>query len=116
MAVSKRNPELKEAALFLRQNMTEAETRLWYHLRAKRLNGLKFRRQQRIGGYIVDFMCHEHKLIIELDGGQHAEQAEYDRIRTEFLNRQGYRVVRFWNHDVLQHTQSVLEEILQHCR
>ncbi|WP_373741362.1 DUF559 domain-containing protein [Neisseria sp.] len=95
--------------------MTLAEQRLWYHLRGKRLNGIKFRRQQTIGGYIVDFVSMECKIIIELDGGQHAEQAAYDNARTEFLNSQGYRVVRFWNNEVLQQTENVLAEILKQC-
>lgn len=95
--------------------MTDAEQRLWQHLRGRQLNGIKFRRQQSIGVYIVDFVSMEHRLIIELDGGQHMQQAEYDAGRTAFLNRQGYRVLRFWNDEVLQHTQAVLEKILTVC-
>ncbi|SOD66997.1 Very-short-patch-repair endonuclease [Alysiella filiformis DSM 16848] len=95
--------------------MTLAEQHLWYFLRKKQLNGIKFRRQQTIGSYIADFVSMEHKLIIELDGGQHAEQIVYDNARTEFLNSQGYRVVRFWNNEVLQNTEAVLEQILKYC-
>lgn len=71
--------------------MTDAEQRLWYHLRNKRLNGIKFRRQQSIGSYIVDFVSMEHKLVVELDGGQHMEQqTAHDAKRTQFLNTEGY--------------------------
>ena len=84
-------------------------------MRGKRLNGIKFRRQQSIGSYIVDFVSMEHKLIIELDGGQHSEQAAYDAERTVFLNREGYRVLRFWNHEVLQQTEAVLAKIAEAC-
>lgn len=110
-----RNRVLQENARSLRQNMSLAEQRLWYHLRDKRLNGIKFRRQQVIGQYIVDFVCMQHRLVLELDGGQHAEQMEYDAQRTAFLHQQGYRVLRFWNDEVLQQTESVLEKILECC-
>ncbi len=94
----------------LRSNMTDAERRLWYRPRANRFGGLKFKRQARIGPYIVDFICFEHKLIIELDGGQHAENAR-DRARDAWLTSEGYRVIRFWNNDVLKRTSAVLEQI-----
>ena len=80
------------------------------------MHGIKFRRQQTIGGYIVDFISMEKKLIIELDGGQHAEQADYDAARTAYLESEGYRVLRFWNNQVLQQTLDVLTEIERHCR
>lgn len=115
MTASTRNPHLKPLARALKQNMTDAEQRLWYHLRGKRLGGIKFRRQQSIGNYIVDFVSMAHKLVIELDGGQHGEQVDYDAHRTAFLNAEGYRVLRFWNHEVLQQTEAVLEVILQAC-
>ncbi|MBI3898163.1 MAG: endonuclease domain-containing protein [Gammaproteobacteria bacterium] len=102
---------LIENAKKLRCDQTDAEQRLWYHLRAHRFLGLKFKRQKPIGGYIVDFVCHEHQLIIEVDGGQHQENAESDRRRDASLHLQGYRVLRFWNHDVLQRTEAVLEAI-----
>jgi very-short-patch-repair endonuclease len=102
---------LRENARLLRSNMTDAEVRLWYHLRAHRFMGLKFKRQKPIGRYIVDFVCLEHFLIIELDGGQHAEQADNDRERDEYLSMRGYRVLRFWNHQVLAEMEAVLESI-----
>ncbi len=115
MRYSTRNTALKQNVRNLKQNMTLAEQKLWYHLRGKRLNGIKFRRQQTIGGYIVDFVSMEHRLIIELDGGQHSEQIEYDERRTAFLNAQGYRVLRFWNNEALQQTEAVLEKIIEMC-
>jgi very-short-patch-repair endonuclease len=81
----------------LRSNQTEAEARLWYHLRAHRFMGLKFKRQKPVGRYIADFVCWERRLIIELDGGQHAEQVTYDGQRDAWLRSQGYTVLRFWN-------------------
>jgi very-short-patch-repair endonuclease len=96
----------------LRRNQTDAERCLWNLLRAGQVNGLKFRRQHPIGSYIVDFYCATHRLIIELDGGQHAEEAERDALRTRWLNLHGYRVLRFWNHEVLTQSEAVLEAIL----
>jgi very-short-patch-repair endonuclease len=96
----------------LRSNMTDAERRLWYRLRAHRFAGLKFKRQAPIGQYIVDFICFEHKLIIELDGGQHSENTR-DLARDAWLTSEGYRVMRFWNDDVLKRTNAVLELIAQ---
>ena len=104
---------LRARAKNLRQNMSEAETRLWHHLRAGRLNGYKFRRQQPMGNYIVDFVCVTPKLIIEADGGQHAEQAEYDQARSLYLNGLGFTVLRFWNDEILRQTDEVLAEILR---
>lgn len=95
----------------LRSNQTEAEARLWYHLRAHRFMGLKFKRQKPVGRYIVDFLCEERQLIVELDGGQHGEQASYDQRRDAWLRSQGYIVLRFWNHDVMQQLDAVLEQI-----
>ena len=104
---------LQTRAKKLRQNMSEAETRLWHHLRAGRLNGYKFRRQQPMGDYIVDFVCVTPKLIIEADGGQHAEQAKYDQARSLYLNDLGFTVLRFWNDEILRQTDEVLAEILR---
>ncbi|MBS0246339.1 MAG: endonuclease domain-containing protein [Proteobacteria bacterium] len=101
----------RERAKELRGRMTDAERRLWYRLRAHRLNGCKFKRQVPVGPYVVDFASLERKLIIEVDGGQHA-QSEADGRRDTFLRGQGYRVIRFWNNDVLRQTDSVLEEIV----
>ncbi len=96
----------------LRRNATDTERAPWYRIRAQRLAGLKFGRQQPIGCYIVDFVCHEMKLIIELDGGQHAEQVVSDRLRTRFLESRGYRILRFWNDEVLKNMEGVLEAVL----
>lgn len=95
----------------LRTNQTEAEQRLWYHLRAHRFMDLKFKRQKPMGRFIVDFVCVERQLIIEIDGGQHAEQAGYDQHRDAWLRGQGYTVLRFWNHEVMQQLEEVLEQI-----
>ncbi len=95
----------------LRRNQTDAERRLWGCLRNRQLAGVKFRRQLAIGSYIVDFCCLEIGLIIELDGGQHAEQQRYDEARTRMLEAQGFLVTRFWNNDVLRETEMVLETI-----
>jgi very-short-patch-repair endonuclease len=97
----------------LRSDSTEAEQRLWYHLRAKRLNGLKFKRQQPIGGYIVDFCCFEPPLVVEVDGGQHATDYLADRERSAFLRGRGFEVIRFWNSEVLSETEAVLERIVE---
>jgi very-short-patch-repair endonuclease len=93
--------------------MTDAERALWFQLRAKRLQDWKFRRQQPIGKYIVDFVCFEAKLVVELDGGQHAEQADADARRTAWLESQDFRVLRFWDDAVLKETDAVLGEILR---
>ena len=82
--------------------MPDAECMLWYYLRNRRFSSLKFRRQVRLGGYIVDFICFSKNLIIELDGGQHAEKFEYDEKRSQWLNEQGYEVLRFWNNEVFE--------------
>lgn len=95
----------------LRRNMTEAEQKLWYHLRAHRFMGRKFKRQKPLGRYVVDFVCMDEKLIIELDGGQHADAVGYDRQRDAWLRSQGYTVLRFWNNEMLNETESVLERI-----
>ncbi len=97
-----RRTELKRhAARQLRLSATEAERKLWSCLRDKRLLGLRFRRQQPIGPYIADFYCSAAKLIIELDGSQHANgQAQYDLYRTRWLEARGYKVLRFWNTDL----------------
>lgn len=97
----------------LRKNMTEAELRLWRFLRDRNLCGVKFRRQYVIGRYIVDFACIERLLVIELDGGQHAEQStlHYDEVRTAYLHRCGWRVIRFWNNQVFCELDAVVEEI-----
>jgi len=102
---------MKSLARMLRRNSTDAEQLLWYHLRAHRMAGYKFKRQVIIGPYIVDFVCFEARLVIEADGGQHVEQAVDDKRRTALLESKGFRVIRFWNHDILQNIDSVLEDI-----
>lgn len=101
----------KERARALRSSQTDAERKLWYHLRAHRFLGMKFKRQHPIGSYIADFACLEHRLVIELDGGQHAENATYDESRTRYMEAQGLRVLRFWNDEVLVQTEAVLDRI-----
>ncbi len=104
---------LRHRARALRRTQTDAERKLWARLRARQLGGAKFRRQHSIGPFIADFCCVEHGLVIELDGGQHAARVSADRRRTAFLARQGYRVLRFWDHKVLAKTEAVLERIVQ---
>lgn len=98
----------------LRTTGTDSEQRLWYHLRAKRLAGLKFRRQHPVPPYVVDFYCEELKLVIELDGSQHNELV--DQTRTKFLQQQGLTVLRFWDNEVLQQLDAVLEAIVEFAR
>jgi len=95
----------------LRQSSTDAERRMWSALRDRRLFRYKFRRQHPIGPYIVDFVCTKHALVMEIDGGQHADNAADSR-RTAWLESRGWRVVRFWNNDVLTNTNGVIEIIL----
>jgi very-short-patch-repair endonuclease len=101
----------RQRARTLRQQMTDAERVLWRHLRNRGLGGRKFRRQYLVGPYIVDFICPEKNVVIEVDGGQHADNEELDSQRSAYLNKMGYRVVRFWNNEVLQETEAVLEAI-----
>jgi very-short-patch-repair endonuclease len=99
----------------LRQNSTDAERRMWSALRDRRLSRYKFRRQHPIGQYIADFACTRHALVIELDGGQHADSAA-DARRTAWLENHGWRVIRFWNNDVLTNTEGVVEATLRVLR
>ena len=101
-----------EPARRLRRNQTDAERVLWFRLRDRRLAGWKFKRQVPIDRFIVDFFCADGKLIVELDGGQHDKNREQDSDRTRILEAMSYLVLQFWNHDVLQNTNGVLEEIL----
>jgi len=102
-----------KSARQLRNNPTDAERRLWQKLQRRQIAAAKFRRQQPISPFIVDFVCFEHRLIVEVDGGQHAQQVPYDEKRSRWLEAQGYRVLRFWNNDVLANTEAVAQSILE---
>ncbi len=104
--IGKTNPHARR----LRRDSTDAEQRLWHRLRARQLANAKFRRQATVGPYIVDFLCIDAKLIVEADGGQHSPEA--DAARTAWLQSRGFRVVRFWNNEILQNTDGVLRSIL----
>ena len=114
------NPNLANRAKELRHSETEAEQIIWSWLRAKKLNGVKFRRQEPVGIYVVDFVSFEKKLIIEIDGGQHnlEENKATDEVRTQWLKSQGFRVIRFWNNEVSSNLDGVIaliEESLGRC-
>ena len=98
---------ISRIAKTLRKRLTDAERKLWKFLRAKRIDGYKFRRQEPIGQYIVDFVCHEKRIVLEVDGGQHALNKESDHERDKWLKEQGYQVLRFWNHEVLANMDGV---------
>ena len=104
-------PTHRRFARNMRAEPTDAEAKLWYHLRDGRLNGLKFRRQVPIGGSIVDFVCYERRFAIEVDGGQHADNAG-DIERDSELRRRGFAVMRFWNDDVLSNIDAVIGKIV----
>ena len=99
-----------EQAKKLRKNATETETLFWFEVKDRRLGGYKFRRQCPIGRYIVDFLCLEKKLIVEIDGGQHNER-EKDKIRDEYLSGLGFKVLRFWNNELLENMEGVLSTL-----
>lgn len=105
-----------ERAKELRREMTPAEKILWKRLKANRLNGLHFRRQQIVHGYFVDFLCHQHELIVEVDGGIHDLQQEYDAEREEYLRSLGFRIIRFRNEEVMKNLEGVLQRIADACR
>jgi very-short-patch-repair endonuclease len=106
-------PSLTNRAKELRQRETEAEQIIWSWLRTKKLNGVKFRRQEPVGIYIVDFVSFEKKLIIEIDGGQHniEENKANDEVRTQWLESQGFRVIRFWNNEVHSNLDGIITRI-----
>lgn len=105
--------EINQNARELRKNMTPQERKLWNIIKNKQFYGYRFRRQFPIGRYIVDFVCRETKIIIEIDGGQHnqPEDIKYDKIRGEFLASEGYQVVRFWNNDIDKNILGVYEKL-----
>ena len=109
----KRSGLPRDDARRLRREQSDAEYVLWMQLRARKFLGLKFRRQHQLGPYITDFCCIEKLLVIELDGSQHLGQVAYDERRTEWLNSAGFRVLRFWNHEVLLGIEDVLARIKQ---
>jgi very-short-patch-repair endonuclease len=104
------NPRTRTHAIELRKDLTDAEVKLWAHLRKDQL-GVSFRRQHAIGKFICDFVCVSKKLVVELDGSQHIEQQEYDIERTKYLQSQGYQVIRFWNNEVMNNINSVIHTI-----
>ena len=103
---------LLQFAKAMRHQPTDAETALWRRLRAGRLLGFKFKRQQPLGPYILDFVCFEQRLAVEVDGGQHADFVQADAERSRWLEQQGFRVLRFWNDEVFMRENDVLETIL----
>ena len=107
------HPEITQSARNLRRHMSGAEQRLWYLLRRRQLDGFRFRRQQPIGPFIVDFVCLKERLVVELDGGSHTETQGYDEVRTTWLEAKDYRVLRFWNNDVMGNQESVIDRILE---
>ena len=104
-------PKIFGRAKELHRNMSPAEVKLWTHLRAHRVGNVHFRNQHAIGSYIVDFCAPRKKLIIELDGGQHLDQKEYDEERTKYFEGRGYKVLRFWNNEVMNNIDDVLKVI-----
>ena len=108
------SPDLTDFARALRQTSTDAERLLWKHLKAKRLIGYKFRRQEPIGRFIVDFVCFEKGLIVDAAGGQHALDGDMskDHERTQWLESQGFTVLRFWNNDILTNIDGVMEMVM----
>jgi very-short-patch-repair endonuclease len=100
----------------LRRDMTEAEKKLWYRIRADQLEGHSFRKQVPCGRYVLDFCCLRKGLVVEVDGSQHAEISEAEARRVRFLRKEGYRVIRYWNNEVLENIEGVLQEILRVLR
>ena len=103
---------LRKFAKAMRHDPTDAEYGLWQLLRARRLGGMKFKRQEPLGPYICDFVCHEQKLIVEADGSQHASSVR-DGERDRYFEMKGYRTLRFWNEDIQENIDGVAEQIIQ---
>lgn len=106
------NDGMRDRARELRRNMSEVEKKLWSRLRGHQVGGCKFRRQEPLEGYIVDFVCFEKRLVVEVDGREHAEQTAEDAERAAKLEAAGYRVVRFWNNDVVRNIDGVVAMIM----
>jgi very-short-patch-repair endonuclease len=104
-------PKVLHRASELRKEATPAESKLWSYLRLMREDGVRFRRQHAIGPFIADFCAPRKKIVIELDGNQHLEQHDYDQERTDYLETQGYKVIRFWNNDVINNIEGIMREI-----
>jgi very-short-patch-repair endonuclease len=113
MPVQRTTPKGYQHARQLRKEVTPAEAKLWAYLRGNKLEGVNFRRQHAIGKYIVDFCSPKAKLIIELDGSQHLDQEDYDEERAEYLASRGYKVIRFWNNDVMNKIEDVMQAVHQ---
>ena len=109
-------PDTVARARKLRKQPTDAENAPWRLLRSRQIIGYKFRRQAPVGKYIVEFLCYQPRLAVELDGGQHQEQTEYDNERTRWLESRGFKVIRFWNNQVMEETGAVEEAILMALR
>ena len=110
-----KSQRLIQFARLLRKNSTIVERKLWYRLRSRNFLNLKFRRQELVGDFIVDFICYEKKLIIELDGGRHNENEAKDIKKTKALEKEGYKVLRFWNNEVMNNIDGVLTIIKDNC-
>jgi very-short-patch-repair endonuclease len=108
-----RDERMKNAARKLRRDMTDAERKLWFLLRDRRLAGFKFRRQVPVGPYVADFACFANRLVVEADGGQHADSA-HDAERDAWLSAQGFRILRFWNSEILANAEGVVLRIIEH--
>jgi very-short-patch-repair endonuclease len=113
MPVQRTTPKGYQHARQLRKEVTPAEAKLWAYLRGNKLEGVNFRRQHAIGKYIVDFCSPKAKLVIELDGSQHLDQKDYDENRTEYLASRGYNVIRFWNNDVMNRIEDIMQAVHQ---
>jgi len=109
------NCNITPIAKNLRKKLTDTERLLWTRLRARQLEGLKFRRQEPIGKYIVDFVCYEKGIVIEADGGQHSSEKGKDATRDKWLKKEGFKVLRFWNNEILTNIEGVLEVIRKEC-
>jgi very-short-patch-repair endonuclease len=113
--IEEMNSYITGIAKTLRKNNTDVERLLWEHLKARQLEGVKFRPQQPIGRYIVDFVSFEKNVVIEIDGGQHSVGKDRDEERDNWLGVQGFKVLRFWNNEIIQNIEGVLEVIRDHC-